>query len=175
MINKKEVVKIGRFNKPHGIKGELSFTFSDDVFDGSECEFLICEIDGILVPFHLESYRITSDVAAFVQLKGVNSEEDARKLTLADVYFPHRYIPEKTSNDVATWNDFIGFTIIDALQGEIGQIVDVEESTQNILLIVKSGDDEIFIPAAEEWITGVDANRKHLVAELPDGLLNINL
>ena len=27
MIKKDEVIKIGVFNKPHGVKGELSFTF----------------------------------------------------------------------------------------------------------------------------------------------------
>ena len=33
MIKKDEVFKIGVFNKPHGVKGELSFTFTDDIFD----------------------------------------------------------------------------------------------------------------------------------------------
>lgn len=31
MIRKEEVYKIGIFNKPHGIHGELSFTFTDDI------------------------------------------------------------------------------------------------------------------------------------------------
>ena len=30
MITREELIKIGRFNKPHGVKGELSFTFTDD-------------------------------------------------------------------------------------------------------------------------------------------------
>jgi len=33
MIKREEVYKIGLFNKPHGIHGELSFSFTDDVFD----------------------------------------------------------------------------------------------------------------------------------------------
>ena len=36
MIRKEEVYKIGIFNKPHGIHGELSFTFTDDIFDRVE-------------------------------------------------------------------------------------------------------------------------------------------
>lgn len=31
MIKKDEVFKIGIFNKPHGVKGEISFTFTDDI------------------------------------------------------------------------------------------------------------------------------------------------
>ena len=30
MIKKEEVYKIGLFNKPHGIHGELQFTFTHD-------------------------------------------------------------------------------------------------------------------------------------------------
>ena len=54
MIKREEVYKIGIFNKPHGIHGELSFTFTDDIFDRVEAEYLICLLDGILVPFFLE-------------------------------------------------------------------------------------------------------------------------
>ena len=54
MIRKEEVYKIGIFNKPHGIHGELSFTFTDDIFDRVEAEYLICLLDGIFVPFFIE-------------------------------------------------------------------------------------------------------------------------
>ena len=50
MIKKDEVFKIGIFNKPHGVKGEISFTFTDDIFDRVECEYLVCLLDGIFVP-----------------------------------------------------------------------------------------------------------------------------
>ena len=61
MIRKEEVYKIGIFNKPHGIHGELSFTFTDDIFDRVEAEYLICLLDGIFVPFFIEEYRFRSD------------------------------------------------------------------------------------------------------------------
>ena len=61
MIRKEEVYKIGIFNKPHGIHGELSFTFMDDIFDRVEAEYLICLLDGIFVPFFIEEYRFRSD------------------------------------------------------------------------------------------------------------------
>ena len=56
MIRKEEVYKIGIFNKPHGIHGELSFTFTDDIFDRVEAEYLICLLDGIFVSFPLRHY-----------------------------------------------------------------------------------------------------------------------
>ena len=54
MIKRDELIKIGVFNKPHGVQGELAFTFTDDIFDRSECPYVVCEIDGIFVPFFIE-------------------------------------------------------------------------------------------------------------------------
>ena len=74
MITREELIRIGRFNKPHGVKGELSFTFTDDVFDRTECSYIVCEIDGIFVPFFIEEYRFKSDTTAFTVIdseKGV--------------------------------------------------------------------------------------------------------
>ncbi len=66
MIREEEVYQIGQINKPHGVKGELSFTFTDDVFDRVEADYLHCKMDGILVPFYFESYRFRSDNAALI-------------------------------------------------------------------------------------------------------------
>ena len=70
MIKKDEVFKIGIFNKPHGVKGEISFTFTDDIFDRVECEYLVCLLDGIFVPFFIEEYRFRSNTTALVKLEG---------------------------------------------------------------------------------------------------------
>lgn len=51
MIKKEDVFKIGQFAKPHGIKGEIALVTNSDVFDDSDDPYIICEMDGILVPF----------------------------------------------------------------------------------------------------------------------------
>ena len=91
MIRKEEVYKIGIFNKPHGIHGELSFTFTDDIFDRVEAEYLICLLDGIFVPFFIEEYRFRSDTTALVKLEGVDTAERARMFTNIEVYFPVKH------------------------------------------------------------------------------------
>ena len=57
MIKKEDVFKIGQFAKPHGIKGEIALVTNSDVFDDSDDPYIICEMDGILVPFFIEEYR----------------------------------------------------------------------------------------------------------------------
>ena len=94
MIKKEEVYKIGLFNKPHGIHGELQFTFTDDIFDRVDCDYLICLLDGIFVPFFIEEYRFRSDSTALVKLEGVDSAERARMFTNIEVYFPVKHAEE---------------------------------------------------------------------------------
>ena len=50
MIREDDVYKIGRIGKPHGIGGEVTLRFSDDVFDRVDAEYLVLMVDGILVP-----------------------------------------------------------------------------------------------------------------------------
>ena len=36
MIREDDVYKIGRLGKPHGVKGEITFMFDDDIFDRTD-------------------------------------------------------------------------------------------------------------------------------------------
>lgn len=154
MIKKDEVFKIGIFNKPHGVKGEISFTFTDDIFDRVECEYLVCLLDGIFVPFFIEEYRFRSDTTALVKLEGVDTSEKARMFTNVEVYFPKKYVgEEEDSDDIPTWNYFIGFKVEDVNHGELGEIVAVDDSTMNVLFAIEKGGEELLLPAHEEFIT----------------------
>lgn len=173
MIRKEEISRIGQFIKPHGVKGELSFTFSNDAFDGSDCRFLICEIEGIPVPFLIKSYRFRSDSTVLIKLKGIDSEEDARQFANQPVYFPNAFIPDLETGALDSWDYFVGFTMNDRTLGTIGVIVETETSTINTLFIVEHSNKEYLIPATEEWIVGIDAEARVLLVELPEGLVDL--
>ncbi|GHT50608.1 ribosome maturation factor RimM [Bacteroidia bacterium] len=183
MIKREDIVKIGRFNKPHGIKGEISFGFTNDSFEDSDNPFLICELDGILVPFRLEEYRFTSDSAALVKLKNMDSNKKARLLANKDVYFDKKQCRDKARlapTDTTTWDYFIGFTLMDEKLGEIGLISAVDDSTLNTLFIIEQNNTvkarhalPLLIPAADEMITHIDEEQKKIYVELPEGLLTL--
>ena len=61
MIRRDNVYKIGKLGKPHGVKGEITFAITDDVFDRVDADYLILDIDGILVPFYIEEYRFKNE------------------------------------------------------------------------------------------------------------------
>ncbi|MCR4852121.1 MAG: ribosome maturation factor RimM [Prevotella sp.] len=174
MIRPEEVFRIGRLGKPHGIKGELSFMFTDDVFDRVDADFIIVETDGILVPFFMEEYRFKTDETALLKLEGIDTVERARELTNSNVYFP-RKLAEGTDDDM-TWAQIVGFRLVDSAHNNkvIGEISSVDDSTQNVLFEVTTPDGaQLLVPAAEEFIDEVDTEKREIRVTLPEGLLDL--
>ena len=152
--------------------GNLRKFFTDDIFDRVECEYLVCLLDGIFVPFFIEEYRFRSDTTALVKLEGVDTSEKARMFTNVEVYFPKKYVgEEEDSDDIPTWNYFIGFKVEDVNHGELGEIVAVDDSTMNVLFAIEKGGEELLLPAHEEFITKLDKKKRLLTVEVPDGLI----
>ena len=173
MIKKEEVYKIGLFNNPHGIHGELQFTFTDDIFDRVDCDYLICLLDGIFVPFFIEEYRFRSDSTALVKLEGIDTAERARMFTNVEVYFPVKHAEEAEDGELS-WNFFVGFRMEDVRHGELGEVVEVDTTTVNTLFVVEQEDgEELLIPAQEEFIVEINQEKKLITVELPEGLLNL--
>ena len=79
MIKKESVYKIGKIGKPHGVDGEVSFHFDDDIFDRVVADYLILEIDGILVPFFLDEYRFKNDETALVLMPGLAFDPEGHR------------------------------------------------------------------------------------------------
>lgn len=174
MIRKEEVYKIGLFNKPHGIHGELSFTFTDDIFDRAECDYLICQLDGIFVPFFIEEYRFRSDSTALVKIEGVNSSEQARMFTNVEVFFPMEHASEEEPGELS-WDFFVGFRVKDVTYGDLGEVVEVDNSTVNTLFVIEQPDgEELLVPAQEEFIIEINQKERLITVELPEGLLSLD-
>ncbi|MBB4035667.1 16S rRNA processing protein RimM [Dysgonomonas hofstadii] len=173
MIKDNEVFKIGKLIKPHGIKGEISFAFENDVFDRVDCPYLVCRVDGIFVPFFIEEYRFKGSETALITFEDVDNEEKARRLSGLEVYFPRKYYEEENNDDIEySWNFFIGFSIVDKTAGKIGIIEEIDDKTLNTLFLIKNGEEEIIVPATEDFIEKVDPKKKIVYVNLPEGLLD---
>ena len=169
MIKEEEVYKIGRLGKAHGVKGEVSFQFDDDIFDRVETEYLVLDMDGILVPFFLEEYRFRNGYLAIIKLKGVDTQQRAAELTGKDVYFPRALAEEEDEAPVLEL--LIGFDIVDVSSGKnIGTIADVNKQTANVLFELGDG---TLIPASAELIDHIDTQQEEVFMNLPEGLMEL--
>lgn len=173
MIKQEEVIKVGEVTKTHGISGELSVTFLNDMFENADPEFMIFNLEGILVPFVIEEYRFRSHTAALVKLEDVDSEDTAKRFVKTDVYILADQVSEETETEHYSYSSFKGFTLYDVELGLIGEILNIDESTINTLLMVDYEGEEVLIPFDESLITALDMNNRQIEMRIPEGLLSL--
>ncbi len=169
MLKKEDFVHFGKFLKPHGTKGEIGLQ-GDSYTLGEDCDFVACDIDGILVPFFFEYCRTKNNDAMIVKIERMNSAEEVRFLTNRDAYIPREWVED---SETLSWNYFKGLQATDTGLGHIGTIVDVDDSTINTLFVIEKDGEEILIPAQEEFIANIDHDKREITFNLPEGLVSL--
>lgn len=174
MIKREDVYRIGKTGKAHGVNGEVSLMFDDDVFDRVDADYLVLLVDGILVPFFLEEYRFKNDSTAFVKFCDIDTKEAAAELTGCDVFFPRSL--SDSGNGTMTLHEAADYALIDDDGGKrrIGVVTGVDDTTINILFNVRTDEGkDILIPASADLIKNIDTDRREIHVSLPDGLLEL--
>ncbi len=175
MITSNQIVSIGCCAKPHGIKGEITISLDIDC-QISNLSCIILQIDGIYVPFFVESVRNKTQSSFLVKFIGIDSDSEASELSHLKLYALKSEITglfESDCDDVFYLDDLIGYSIFEIPENNlIGTIVGYDDSTENFLFEVEnSNGSEILIPAADDFIIEIDECKKHVLMQLPVGLI----
>ena len=178
MIEAKDITEVGQFFKTHALRGELNAVIDVDA-DAITAETpLVVDMDGIFVPFFVESIRSKGARASLVKLRGVDSEAEARDFVNKAIYVRTADYEMLSDDDVdeegGYADEFIGYTVCDAVHGEIGTIEDVDLTTQNALFIVDNPDGTVYIPISEDFIDNIDTENRVIQMNLPEGIVNLN-
>lgn len=175
MITSEEIIEIGKFQKTHALQGELNALLSVDEDYVADGHPLIVEMDGIFVPFYAESVRSKGSESCLIRLKDVDSQQKAQEFVNKTIYalravlVDYYDVPE---DELVA--DFTGYTIIDRNLGDVGKVVDIDDSTANVLFVVERPDGtRVLIPVADEFIASIDTDAKQIHTVLPDGLLEM--
>jgi len=173
MILPDDVFRIGTIGRPHGLGGEVSFHFTDDVFDRVDADYLFVEVEGILVPFFMASCRFKTGTTALVKFFDIDTIEQARQLTDCPVFFP-RSLADDT-DEPPSLAELVGFSVIDGSTGlPIGQIESIDGSTMNTLLEISRPDGGTFlVPFSPDLVVDFSHSERQLTMTIPEGLLNI--
>lgn len=191
MILRTELKEIGKLQRPHGINGEINVQSRLDADELASLRCVVLEIDGIFVPFFISASRPKSSQTSLLSIDGISSEAEAAKLCPAPLYALRDDIRrleatdserEEDSDDEGDdgegfyAEDLIGYTV-ESDDGLLrGEIVDLDDSTDNYLFIVRDQDGRrLLLPVADgSMIEEVDTQRHHLLLSLPKGLLDLN-
>lgn len=171
----KDSIYIGQIAKLHGYKGGVSLfldvTHPEEYMD---MESFFIEIDGILTPFFVESFKLKNKGFAAVKFQGVDSEQEARSLLKKEVFIPETELRELDESNFYD-HEVIGFEVEDVVKGEIGKVTAIADLKQNPLLIIEFKDKEILLPIFDGLIVKVDRKLKRLEVKAPDGLIDLYL
>ncbi len=169
MLKKEDFTYYGKFLKPHGTRGEIGLS-GDSFTLGDDCDYVAVDIDGILVPFFFEQCRTKNNDTLIVKIERMESAEEVRFLTNRDVYIPREWVEDSEN---LTWSYFRDFLAEDCLLGELGEIIDVDDTTVNTLFVVRHNGEELLIPAHEEFIMDIDHEKRKIIFKLPEGLVSL--
>lgn len=174
MISESDVYQIGTLTRVHGVRGEVLFQFTDDVWDRVEADYLFLRLDGLFVPFFLEEWRFRSDTTALLKFEDIDTADAATPLIGSNVYFPKDLTPTDIDDEDLTWQHFTDFEVWQDHQC-LGTVTSVLDQTANILLDITTPDGRsILIPAHEDFILSADHRQRRLLVNVPEDLLTLN-
>lgn len=178
MIPNDSVFKIGYIARQRGLRGEVEMVFTDDCFDTGTAEFLVLDMDGIMVPFFWEEYRFKNDDTAIVKFADTDNDEQARRLVGHAVFYPKDCLPPVDAEGGATLSSYkalTGFTVSNANGQLVGTVDHVDDSSANILLTISRSDGtELMMPFHNDFLIDFNLQQRTLQLEIPEELFELN-
>jgi len=170
----KECFNLGHIAKSKGFKGELSlFLDVDEPENYQSLDRILVDLGGVLTPFFIDSLRLKENGYADIKLEGVDNKDDSVRLSGKQVFLPLSDLPS-LPDDEYYLHDLEGMEVIDDHQGSLGQVQKVLDYSNNPLLEVNEGKDEVLIPINDLFVKKVDKAKNQIFVDLPEGLTDVN-
>ena len=134
-MTKEESFYIGYITKTKGLKGELQLFFEFEDYQNLELDVLFLEVNGKMVPFFVSSFKLYPNNTGLFYFDDLDHIDKAQALVKKKVYLPLAKMPERDEDDF-TYDDLKGFTVSDETQGELGEIIEVNEYPQHFVATV---------------------------------------
>lgn len=173
-MSSNQFVEIGTIQRTHGVGGEFQVIWNDDFYlEEQNLESVFIEFDGIPVPFFIASIRPKGEDKALVKFDDIEDVDTADELVGLKMLIP---ADEITKSDELLMSDLVGYTLCNAQNQHIGNIVDYQEYQSNsVFTVLHHSGKEVMIPATDELIVEFDTEKKIIIMEIPEGLIDLYL
>jgi 16S rRNA processing protein RimM len=173
-MDKRDCIEIGLVVKSHGINGELIVETSyPDFFEDIKGPVFL-DIDGLLVPFFIESAQVISQLRVRVKFDCTKGESKAKKL-IGRALFIAENLTEDGEQFIPSPDVVVGFAVIDSKFGLLGKILEVAYQHTNPVMIIAGKKNEILIPFHPDIITKVNFKKEQVLVKTPEGLIDLYL
>lgn len=173
-MRKEDCFFLGTVVAKYSFKGEVLIKLDTDDPPKylSLASFLLEHPTG-LVPYFTRAVKLHKTQLLRVSIEGVNSEQEARALIGKSVYLPLDQLPP-LNDDQFYYHEIIGFEIVDPNKGSVGTIVNINDTSPQVLLEVNYINKKVLIPLVDELIRKIDKENKQLHLSIPNGLLKLD-
>jgi 16S rRNA processing protein RimM len=163
---------LGSIVKIRGISGEVIIRTKIPVRGiKKNLKSLMIQIDGLLVPFSVVSWRFLTETEIIAAFRDINSKDKAEILKEKDVFILRDEITYSFARkDI---HNLSGYKVTDIRIGNIGKTTGIIEVPGNDLLKIKYMEREILLPIQKGLILEINNKKKLIRVDLPDGFLKI--
>jgi 16S rRNA processing protein RimM len=163
-----DTVTVGLIERPFGVKGEVKVRSLSDVpgrFESLTSVSLVAK-DGRTLDTSVTHVR-HAGARFIVGLAGITTPEAAGPWRGSLIQAPRGIVPALPAGQYYEC-DLVGLEV----QTEQGQLIGVLEEILELpgshLFVVRQGDKETLIPAAKEWVTAVNLERRLMTVHMID-------
>lgn len=165
-------IEIGKILKPHGLKGEvkiLLYNKSSRVLQ-DDIPVKLKNDRGLSGDFRIEMIRYGSS-KVIIKFFELSSIDDADTLRESTIWVQKELLP-LLDNDEYYLLDLVGMSVFSDKDEFIGCVKNVLSYPANDVIVLDYKENEILIPAVDEFIKLIDFEKKCLTINVIDGLLD---
>ena len=108
-----------------------------------------------------------------LHFEDVSDVDQAGDLKGCKLFLPLDMLPASKGEDIYL-HEYLGLQVIDD-GNELGKIVDYNEASAQIILVMEYQSKEVLFPLIDQVVTKVDKGANKLFVRLPEGLLDVYL
>jgi 16S rRNA processing protein RimM len=166
-----DLVLVGRVARAHGNKGQVIVNPETDFPDERFRVGGTLLVGEAATPRRIREARFQKG-RPIIALDGIETMNDAEALAGAELKVAQAAgsLPEGTFFHY----DLIGCDVVDTHGQAIGAVTAVEGTMEMSRLVVAGARGEVLIPLVAAICTEVDVSRRRIVADPPEGLLDLN-
>jgi 16S rRNA processing protein RimM len=171
-LKKADLVRIGKVLRSQGKDGRLKVRLHETESPGPALSKVYLGRPGGFEEYDVESFELDRN-SYFLKLKGIDTLAQSDALAGVEVFIPEAcFRPLEDGR----YYDFqvIGCRVVTGEGAEVGTVRGILPAGGSNLLIVARGENDVYVPFAAPICRCVDPEKREIVIDPPDGLLDLN-
>ncbi|MBM4139350.1 MAG: 16S rRNA processing protein RimM [Nitrospira sp.] len=166
MVGSIETVIVGQIGRPFGVKGQVKVRPLSDVpgrFEALTDVRLVAK-DGRMLETSVTTVQ-RAGTELIMRFVGLTTPEEAKIWSGGLVQAPRGTTPALPTGQYYEC-DLVGLAVQTDQEQPLGVLEEIWEVPGNHVFVVRQGSKETLIPAAKEWVTAVDLDRRIMTVRI---------